>query len=36
MCISSITSKTVDDFIFSCKNELNINDIIINAYLREH
>lgn len=32
--ISSITKDTVDNFILSCKNELNINSVTLNTYVR--
>ncbi|WP_459481436.1 tyrosine-type recombinase/integrase [Clostridium saccharoperbutylacetonicum] len=32
--IKNITQNTVDNFIISCKNELNIKDVTIHTYLR--
>lgn len=32
--IENITRDTVDNFIISCKTELNVKDITINSYLR--
>lgn len=32
--IDSITSDTVDNFILSCRRELNINSVTLNTYLR--
>lgn len=32
--ISSITKDTVDNFILSCKKELNINSVTLNTYVR--
>ncbi|MFT8348693.1 tyrosine-type recombinase/integrase [Clostridium saccharoperbutylacetonicum] len=32
--IRNLTQNTVDNFIISCKNELNIKDITMNTYLR--
>ena len=34
MPLKEITKNTVDNFIISCQNELNIKDITIHTYLK--